>query len=93
MDRRPALGTAVICDDEAVVTTFDDGRVLRTPITEFGFLVSATPAQRRDCQLDELGTVIYWPSLDEYVGVDYILGVTEEDVLDLAGSTRVMPEK
>lgn len=34
-------------------------------------------------RVDDRGTGIYWPKLDEVMGVDLILGVPEDEVLDL----------
>ncbi|MDE3102044.1 MAG: DUF2442 domain-containing protein [Chloroflexota bacterium] len=71
------------CDDESIDATFDDGRTLSLPIAGLAFLRRATSAERRDCRVCDRGTGIYWPKLDEVMGVDVILGVPEDEVLDL----------
>jgi hypothetical protein len=83
-----ALAVAVRCDDRRIYVTYDDGRELSQPLLPF--LRDATPKQRRNCRVDVYGTAIYWPDLDEHVGVDWILHVPEDDVLELAGFKTVI---
>jgi len=79
---------AVRCDDKGVYATFDDGRELSKPLLPF--LREASASQRRNCRIEAYGTAIYWPDLDEEVGVDWILDVPEDDVLELAGFETVI---
>ena len=78
-----ALAVAVRCDDERIHVTLDDGRELSMPLTPI--LKAASRAARRNCIVEDYGTALHWPDADEDVGVDYILGVPEADLLDLAG--------
>ena len=43
--------------------------------------------------VEDFGTAIHWPDLDEDLGVDWILGVDEDVLLDLAGFEELRPEK
>ena len=49
------------------------------------FLVAVTPQQRRNCYVRGFGTVIYWPDIDEWLGVDWVFDVPEDVIYDLAG--------
>jgi hypothetical protein len=50
--------------------------------------VNATPEQRAHGQIEAFGTIIHWPDVDEDIGVNYLLGVGEDDFLEFAGFTR-----
>ena len=78
-----ALATAVRCDDERIYVTLDDGRELSKPLTPF--LRAAKPAARRKCRVEDFGTALTWPDADEDLGVNWFLGVPEDDLLDYAG--------
>jgi len=83
-----ALAVAVSCDDERILVTLDDGRELSAPLTPI--LRAASPTARRNCVVEDYGTALHWPDADEDVGVNSILGVPEDDLLELAGfKTRV----
>jgi hypothetical protein len=41
--------------------------------------------RRGDCEVEDFGTAIWWPDLDEGVGVNWIFGVSEDVIDDLAG--------
>lgn len=83
MARRAALAIAADCDDEVITVTFDDGRTLRKSFAGLRFLETARPSARRDLRIYDRGSAIYWPRLDEVLGVDRVLGVPEDEVLDL----------
>jgi hypothetical protein len=70
-----------------LVVTLSSGRELRVPLANYPRLVSATPDQRRNVQIEAAGTGIYWPDVDEDVGVAQLLGVSEEDLFRFAGLT------
>ncbi len=78
-----ALAVGVRCDDENVYVTFDDGRVLSKPLTPL--LRAATPEARRNCRVEGFGTGLHWPDADEDLGVNWILGVPEDELEDFAG--------
>lgn len=79
----PALAAAAWCDDSSIYLGTVDGRVVKRGLPEF--LRKLTPAQRRNCRVDESGTAIYWPDVDEELGVDWVFGVAEDVIEDLAG--------
>ena len=78
-----ALAASVRCDDKRIYVAFDDGREVSKPLLPF--LREASARERRNCRITDYKTAIYWPDLDEQVGVDWILDVPEDDVLELAG--------
>lgn len=88
--KAPGLAAAAWCDDEQVCVRLTDGRVECAPLPDF--LRVATPEQRRRCEVEDLGTAIHWPELDEDLGVDWILGVDEDVLLTLAGYVDLTPE-
>ena len=81
--KKLALAVGVRCDEKAVGVTFDDGRKIKAPLLPF--LRSASAVARSKCRIRGFGTEIYWPALDEAVGVNYVLGVPEDDLLQFAG--------
>jgi hypothetical protein len=81
------VATAVRCDDDSLIVTLSNGREVRAPLTRFPLLATATPAQRRRAQIEGFGTSIHWPDLDEDIGVNVLLGVSEEDLARFAGFT------
>jgi hypothetical protein len=84
VDSAPAPAADAWCDDEFIYVETVDGRVVKRELPEF--LLKLTPGQRRNCQVMGLGTDIYWPDIDEWLGVDWVFGVPEEVIYDLAGS-------
>jgi len=86
-----ALAVAVRCEDRRFYVTFDDGRVLSAPLTRR--LREATPAQRRNCVVTDFGTGLRWEDADEDIGVNYVLGVTEDELEEFAGFTKGMPAR
>ena len=87
--KKLALAVAVRCDDEQMYVTFDDGRVLTAPLTKR--LRAATPAQRRNCVVDDFGTGLHWEDADEDLGVNWVLGVPEDELEAFAGFTNDPP--
>jgi hypothetical protein len=67
----------VRCDDRRFYVTFDDGRVLSAPLTTR--LRRATPQARRNCKVDDFGTNLRWDDADEDIGVNYVLGIPEDE--------------
>ncbi len=74
---------AVRCDDERVRVTLSDGRVVTAPLTSR--LRAATPAARRSCRVTDFGTGLRWDDADEDIGVNYVLGVPEDELEEFAG--------
>ena len=85
----PALGlaTAVRCDDRWLIVTLSNGHEARARLSDFPRLANATPAQRQDARIQGLGTSIHWPDIDEDIGVNHLLGVSEEELARFAGFT------
>lgn len=81
------LATAVRCNDRWLIVTLSNGREARAPLSDFPRLANATPAQRRDARIEGLGTSIHWPTIDEDIGVNHLLGVSEDDLARFAGFT------
>jgi hypothetical protein len=85
------LAKSVRCDDRLMYVTLRDGRIASAPLTPR--LLNATQRQRDKGRVRELGTALHWEEIDEDVGVNYVLGVSEDEIYDLAGFTRGMPPK
>jgi hypothetical protein len=81
------VATAVRCDDSSLIVSLSNGREVRTPLGRFPRLATATPAQRRRAQIEGRGTSIHWPDVDEDIGVNTLLGVSEEELARFAGFT------
>jgi hypothetical protein len=81
-----ALAVGVSCDDEQILVRLDDGRELSAPLTPT--LRAASSAARRNCVVEDFGTALHWPDADEDIGVNSLLGVPEDDLLELAGFKR-----
>ncbi|HEX7450090.1 MAG TPA: DUF2442 domain-containing protein [Pirellulales bacterium] len=60
-----ALAKTVEFDDDAMRITLTDGRVLSVPLAWFPLLSSATPEQRKRCEIGGGGVSLHWPDLDE----------------------------
>jgi hypothetical protein len=79
----PGLAAKVWCDRSELFVELADGRLVRHPLPAF---VLAVPVDRRGpCEVEDFGTAILWPELDERVGVNWIFGVSEDVIDDLAG--------
>ncbi len=87
---RAALAVGVRCDDEDVYVKLSDGREASAPVTPR--LRAATPRQRRACRVVDFGTAIRWDDINEDIGVEYFLGVPEDEVLELARLRPGMPD-
>lgn len=61
-----------------LVVRLEDGRELATPLEWFPFLGQARPAQRERVVVEAGGYALYWPDLDEALGVPRLFGLTEE---------------
>lgn len=82
-DAKPGLARSVSCDEHDIIVTLEDGRVIRAPLSER--LRAATPAQRATGVVEDFGTALHWPEVDEDLSVAHLLGVSEEEVMELAG--------
>jgi hypothetical protein len=86
-DTALGLATAVRCDDRWLIVTLSNGREARAPLSDHPRLANATPAQRRNARIEGFGTSIHWPDVDEDIGVNHLLGVSEEELARFAGFT------
>jgi hypothetical protein len=86
-ETRLGIATAVRCVDGWLVVTLSSAREIRVPLANYPRLAHATADQRRNVQIEAGGTSLYWPDVDEDVGVAQLLGVSEEDLYRFAGFT------
>jgi len=84
--RTLAIAVSCRCDAKGIHVTFDDGREVSVPLLPF--LQEALPKERARCRVRAWGTELFWPDLDEVVGVNYVLGVPEDDLYVYAGFTK-----
>lgn len=82
---RPAPARAAWCRGDRLHVELVDGRVVEHQLPDF---VEAAPADKRRCVVEGFGTAIWWPDLDEGVGVNWIFGVGEDVIYRLAGFTK-----
>lgn len=83
---KAALAVDLRCDDREIIVTLDDGRTIRAPLTDR--LRAATPQQRAEGVVTDLGTALHWKTIDEDIGVARLLGVSEEELYAIAGFER-----
>jgi hypothetical protein len=73
--------------DLQLTVTLTDGREISAPLAEFPLLQSASSVQRANWQITDLRTAIYWPDIDEEIGLAGLLGVSETALEEAAGFT------
>jgi hypothetical protein len=64
---------AVSIDDDTLTVDLEDGRTISVPIGWYPRLAHGTPAERENFQVSGAGFGIYWPDLDEDIGVEGML--------------------
>ncbi len=74
---------SVRTNEERLYVTLDDGREVSAPLTER--LLAASPRQRAGWAIEADGTAIHWEEIDEDIGVNYAIGITEDEVYAYAG--------
>jgi hypothetical protein len=84
---RPALAADLRVTDSQLTVVLTDGREISVPMSEFRELEAATPAQRANWRITDRGTAIYWPDIDEELGLAGMLGVSETALEEAAGFT------
>ena len=84
---RPALAAAVRVSDTFLTVILTDGREISTPLGEFPELLNANASQRARWEITDFGTAIYWPDIDEEIGLAGLLGVSETALEEAAGFT------
>ena len=68
-----ALATDVSFDEDMLIVTLHDGRVVQVPLQCYPTLHDATAEQRADWRLIGDGVGIHWPQLDEDLSVRGLL--------------------
>lgn len=84
---RPALAADVRVTDTMLTVVLTDGREISTPLSEFPDLLSASASERAHWEITDFGTAIYWPDIDEELGLAGLLGVSETALEEAAGFT------
>lgn len=60
-------------DNEMMHVFLSDGRILSVPLIFFPLLHKATPKQRKKFEIDDDGSSIHWPELDEDLSVSILV--------------------
>ncbi len=68
----PRVITVSVTDDTLSVE-LEDGRTVSVPIGWYPRLAHGTPAERANFQISSAGYGIFWPDLDEDIGVEGLL--------------------
>lgn len=63
----------VMVTDDTLSVDLEDGRTVFVPIGWYPRLAHGTPAERVNFQISGAGYGIYWPDLDEDIGVEGLL--------------------
>ena len=63
----------VVITDDTLSVDLEDGRTISVPIGWYPRLTHGTPDERARFQLSGAGYGIYWPDLDEDIGVEGLL--------------------
>lgn len=63
----------VTVTDDTLTVDLEDGRTVSVPIGWYPRLAHGTPAERDHFEISGAGYGIYWPDLDEDIGVDGLL--------------------
>lgn len=85
MGARRRFATSVRFDDRRLHVKLANGAEVSAPLTDFPRLLNASEAERRDYRIEERGTGIHWPQVDEDIGVAGLLGLPEQVVEDAVG--------
>lgn len=87
-DSHLGVATAVRFEGDTLVVSLSNGLEATAPAADYPRLAGATPEQRGNYRIEAGGTSIHWPDVDEDIGVNYLLGVGEDEFLEFAGFTR-----
>ncbi len=63
----------VTVTDDTLSVDMEDGRTISVPIGWYPRLAHGTPTERANFQISGAGYGIYWPDLDEDIGVEGLL--------------------
>jgi hypothetical protein len=69
----PARVAGVTVTDETLSVDLEDGRTISVPIGWYPRLAYGSPAERANHQPSGAGHSVYWPDLDEDIGVEGLL--------------------
>lgn len=69
----PAKAVHVFVSDDTLTVDLEDGRTISVPIVWYPRLAYASPEERSNFEIAGAGYGIYWPDLDEDIGVDGLL--------------------
>lgn len=72
-DVRTPLAVAVTIDDDVLVVTLDDGRLISVPLTWYPRLSHASAQERANWRLIGKGEGVHWPDIEEDVRVGSLL--------------------
>ncbi len=64
---------SVTVTDDTLSVDLEDGRTISVPIIWYPRLAHGTPDERANFQVSGAGYGIYWPDLDEDIGVEGLL--------------------
>ena len=68
----PRINSVTVTDD-TVSVDLEDGRSIAVPIGWYPRLAHGTPAERANFQISGAGYGMYWPELDEDIGIEGLL--------------------
>lgn len=69
----PTRAVEVQVTDDTLLVDLEDGRTISVPIGWYPRLAHGSPNERQNYQLSGGGRGIYWPDLDEDIGIDGLL--------------------
>jgi hypothetical protein len=69
----PVKAVNVTINDDTLAVDLEDGRTIAVPIGWFPRLALGTPAERANFQISGAGYGIYWPDLDEDIGIEGLI--------------------
>jgi hypothetical protein len=69
----PTKAVRVAVSDDTLTVDLEDGRTISVPIVWYPRLAYATPLEHSNFEIAGAGYGIYWPELDEDIGVDGLL--------------------
>jgi hypothetical protein len=75
-------------DDAHIVAVLSDGREVGIPLAWSERLAAASAEQRATYGIEDFGTSIHWPGVDEDIGLSTFLGVSDEVIYDALGWTK-----
>ena len=79
------FATAVRFDADRLYVVLANGFEVSAPLSAFPRLRNATREQLLDYVIEERGTGIHWPEVDEDIGVAYLIGVPERVLDEVVG--------